>query len=283
MIQIRAKSIFQRDRARLQQRKMAPIKPEPVEAQTKEPMVIDLDSSPQELKKEPSAEPSEPSKENRTMAPFPDMGMDISVPESKPDLESAMPDSSDTVQNHGVADNDFTAPVPVMDQGDSAQQMDTSGTGDVSAEAPASDLNFTTMQFSLAPANEGQQGDSSGPDVFDLTGFDSAPGTQDDVSLSLVPDNNNNQTQGEATVSQDATSGTQNHANNTTAEMTDEALNNLLDMDFGGDPNDFDFGLEGDSFNDLMTSHEGNFDTAMEHGQFDDEFFGLDNNKTEGT
>ena len=265
---------------------MPPIKPEPVEveAQTKEPMVIDLDSSPQELKMEPLAESLEPSKEDRSVAPFPDMGMDMSVPESKPDLESVMPDSSNAMQSNGVAENDFTAPVPVMDQGDSAPQMDTSGPGDVTAEAPASDLNFTTMQFSLAPPNEGQQGDSSGPDVFDLTGYDSAPGTQDDLSLSLVPDNNNtNQTQGEPSVPQDAASGNQNQIDDTAAEITDEALNNLLDMDFGGDPNDFDFSLEGDTFNELMTSHEGNFDTTMEHGQFDDEFFGLDNNKTDGT
>lgn len=265
--------------------KMPVVKPEPVEAQSKPPMVIDIDSSPQAVKAEPAAEPVN---ENRSVAPFPDMGMDMPVTAPKEEQSNmSMPDASNATQINPIAEMDFTAPVPIMDQGESDQQLGASGPADASME------NFTTMQFSLAPPEEGQQPDMNASDTFGLGVYDNTDGGPDDLSLSLLPDdnitngngNNNNlgsqnmsQNQGDLDISQGTAAGNQSSGENAggSAPMTDDAMNNLLSMDLTGDGNDFDFSLEGDTFNDLMNSHdEGNFDTGMEHGQFDDDFFGL--------
>lgn len=274
--------------------KSSVIKPEPVEAQSKSPMVIGIDSSPQALKREPTAEPVS---ENQSVAPFPDMGMDMSVaaPKEEPP-NSSVADASSAMQSNPIADMDFTAPVPIMDQGESDQQLGASGPAEAAMEGPASDLNFTTMQFSLAPPDEGQQPDMNPSDAFGLGVYNNTDHGQDDLSLGLLPDDsmnngngaigNSNQSQidltasqGGVTTNQSATDGAGAAAN---ASMSDEAMNSILNMDLTGDGNDFDFSLDGDTFNDLMNSHdEGNFDTGMEHGQFDDDFFGL--TKTDGS
>lgn len=295
---IKAKSILQRDLSRLQMPKMPDIKPEPVEAQSKSPMVIDIDSSPPAIKSEPAVEPAN---DDRSVAPFPDMGMDMSVDVPKEEQSSlSMPEPPNGMQANPIAEMDFTAPVPIMDQGESDPQLGNSVPTDAGLDGSGSDLNFTTMQFSLAPPEDGQQPDMNASDNFGLGVYDGTDGGQDDLSLSLLPDDNTNNNsnanndniasnngqavQDELSIPQPAPAETQGNGDSsaTTANITDEAMDNILNMDLDGDGNDFDFSLEGDTFNDLMASHddEGNFDTGMEHGQFDDDFFGL--SKTDG-
>lgn len=260
---------------------MTPVKPAPVESQTKSPMVID--SSPPSLKME---EP-EPQGiiENQSVAPFPDMGMDMPDIAPKEDFETSVLDSSNVLLDHGIAENDFSAPVPMMDQEEPGPQNGTSGPAESTFEAPASDLNFTTMQFSLASPEDGQQPDTTAaPEAFgDLTAYNAVDGANNgvsgDLSLGLLPVDANNQVQNDPNSSQGAAVGSLDQGDAAAVSVTGDALGNMLDMDFDGDGNDFDFGIEEGEFNELMNS--GNFDTTMEHGQFDEEFFGI--GKPDGT
>lgn len=268
---------MQRDIGRLQASKTTSARPQPVEAQSKSPMVIDLDSSPPAKIGGDDSTTSAPTA-NKTMAPFPDMGMDITAP--APPI-GASNDSSATpkhdIQNAVKQDESQPAtgpaPQPPADQGDPNSKSAATNSGGTVAEGPNSELTFTNMEFTLAPTENGVQGENGNQDqAFDLGTFASA-----DLDTLLPQNTSTENANTDAAAPSAAASGAPDQSNDSVNQLTDTSFDPLT-MDFGAtDGTDFDFSMDdGNSFNDLMNSHDENFDTTMEHGQFDAEYFGLD-------
>lgn len=244
-------------------------KPQPVDAQTKSPTIIDLDSSPPPVK---SQGPAETAPMDAPVAPFPDMGM-VLEPSHSPPPPLAMGKDSFKTESTPVA------PVPTMDQPSFSQQPSTSAPSNSTAEASTSEPNFTSMQFTLVPTNDEQQTDSGNQSSFNLETFARTESANNNLSLdNILPEKTTNQTNGNLVVAQDLTEGAQGQDDNNDNVLPNDDMNNMSfdEFDDGGNGDDFDFTMDdGNSFDDLMTSHEGNFDTTMQHGQFDDDFFGL--------
>jgi hypothetical protein len=265
-----------RDLARLQANKASAQAPQPVEAQTKSPMVIDLDSSPPVTKDMMKIEPG---LESKPVAPIPDMGIDLSG-SLKFDMDAA--GVLQEQQNHQPqppanikAESDgFSAPTAPMttDEDQSALPSTDNPSQDTTA-----DFTFTNMEFTLAP-NQGEE--NTNQDSFDLSSFTQNDAAEQPLSLdNLLPQNDAGQNNDNSGLAQGAAADAQ-MGTEIKDDMGGDGLD-LLSYELGdADGTDFDFGLDGNSFNELMTSHEDTFDTTMEHGHYDDEFFGLD--KTEG-
>lgn len=243
-------------------------------------MVIDLESSPMATKSEPVEEPESLRK---TVAPFPDMGMDLSTPAVPIQAGSS---SSQTplaaVDVEPATGSTQAAPMPTMTQGDLEQTPKVSTTEADASTALAPDLNFTNMEFALAAPENGQQTSSAPQEQFDLTAFAPADSANDTITLdNLVPQAANANPTNESILLPDDNSKVTDQANESEDLITNENIDDLLDMDFSGaDGTDFDFSMDGNSFNELMTSHEG-FDSTMEHGSIDEAFFELD--RTDGS
>ncbi|ESU11374.1 hypothetical protein FGSG_12734 [Fusarium graminearum PH-1] len=152
--------------------------PQPVESQSKSPMVIDLESSPPPP---PQDQPMTELKANKPVAPFPDMGMGLpdigqsdpvmkdeasqnmaqtTAPEQPKIKPSASPAPAVTAAMAPMA------PMPVMEQKSLDNQN--SDVMDLTADGPHSELNFTNMQFTLAPTNNDSQDPSTTQETFCL-------------------------------------------------------------------------------------------------------------------
>ncbi|GAB0135575.1 hypothetical protein EsDP_00003908 [Epichloe bromicola] len=319
---INAKSVILRDMNKLKtqnnsvEESQSLPQPQPVEAQSKSPMAIDLDSSPQAIPKE---EPTDTNKITaiKPAAPFPDMGMGMGIPDSaaasitikEENPPSHLPsatgaEGSSKVKTDGKQPTP-AAPVPLMDAKLETNSSGVTG-GDNVLELTNSDLNFTDMEFTLAPGNDNPTrsgGDGAtaanlnGPS-FDLGSFGTTNGATATMSLDNHHhrhhhhhhnNNNNNNNLPSRTVAQPAasTSGTGPAKTESQPsaearkkeESSDAAFADIFAGDGQADGMDFDFsigdGMGGDTFDDLMNDRDNTFD-SMEHGDFDATFFGLD-------
>ncbi|UNI21553.1 hypothetical protein JDV02_007533 [Purpureocillium takamizusanense] len=271
---IRAKSVLLRDLDELKAQKTRNnglAEPRPIESQSKPPMAIDLDSSP----------PSAPNDQS-VKAPVADMGMSLG--------EGLDPDSA---TKEGATPAAQISPAAI-NQEQVNQESDT-GSGVPPGESALMDshvngadmmgsnsgLNFTNMEFTLAPNNDSQEqngGDISnmnaaGP-TFDLTSFARTDGADGNNMASLdnmVPADLGGQ------------SGASMHeGKGSDAKLSTEAPDAAYADIFAGDGQtdgmDFDFsidgGMGGDTFDDMMNDRDNTYD-PMEHGDFDTNFFGL--------
>ncbi|KAI9167352.1 hypothetical protein HJFPF1_03479 [Paramyrothecium foliicola] len=283
---IRAKSVLLRDISELQAQKNPPIPaPQPVEAQSKSPMVIDIESSSPVDTGNRSLLQGE---EVKQMAPFPDMGLDITetAPVTAAVKEEGAPselslfdaeDSPDVKIESNAAPPAAMAPIPMMDE-PSMEAPSDAPLPDISSEQQDSKPNFTDMAFTLATNNDAQESQPTKDEEpnFDLTTF--APTeSNDDISLdTLIPPKPTTGDNIPSTNVQD------NSFSNPELDMKKETGGDGLDVvyDFGPDADgtDFDFNIDGglgeETFDSLMDSRDQNFD-LMEHGEFDAEFFGL--------
>ncbi|PTD04419.1 hypothetical protein FCULG_00000790, partial [Fusarium culmorum] len=150
--------------------------PQPVESQSKSPMVIDLESSPPPP---PQDQPMTELKANKPVAPFPDMGMGLpdigqSDPVMKDEASQNMAQTTAPEQPKiktsvspapaATAAMAPMAPMPVMEQKSLDNQN--SDVMDLTADGPHSELNFTNMQFTLAPTNNDSQDPSTTQETF---------------------------------------------------------------------------------------------------------------------
>lgn len=154
-----------------------------------------------------------------------------------------------------------------------------------SANDPGAGLNFTNMQFTLVPANEDTQNQGAEQDSSTFN-----PPDGDDLLDGLLPDdidpvgdltqNNEPSSIQDSNMADANANGNGSMGNNADTAMMDTALDDILGLDLANaDGTDFDFGLEGGSFNDLINSHDINTDDnnmATQSGDFDS-IFGLDN------
>ncbi|KAH7131399.1 hypothetical protein B0J13DRAFT_562529 [Dactylonectria estremocensis] len=281
----------------------APQQPQPVQSQSREPMVIDLDSSPP-----PSDQHMTETKPTKPVAPFPDMGMglpdmgeaDLVMKHEAPSVSLLSVHEAANIKSEPTISPAPMAPMPDMDEKPMDINMDISG-GDL----PNPELNFTDMEFTLAPTNnESQNPSTSQEPSFDLTTFAPAEGGDDLLGLdNLLPPNPSEQasinpvSQNPAAenaikpenpenlnLSANAMDLTNTGIQESTAtkkeEIPDSTFDELLFMDtdnsFGGGGGG---GLGEDTFADLMDSRDDTFD-LMEHGDFDASYFGLDQDET---
>lgn len=277
--------------------------PQPVEARSTSAMVIDIDSSPQPITQ---TMPKEESTENgfaaiKTAAPFPDMGMpvtagtSISIKDEQPSSRlSSMTEVSapGKVKAEVKASTTIAAPIPMMD---AKLESNTSGLtgGREVLDLTNSDLNFTDMEFTLAPSNVNPNQSrgtgaatvhTNGP-AFDLGSF----GTSNGAPVAM-PANNGISSSTGAKVAATASnmrpataSGPADNRRNAEVQKKEEGTGAGLADTYTGDGQadgmDFDFsigdGMSGDTFDDMMNDRDNTFD-SMEHGDFDANFFGLD-------
>jgi hypothetical protein len=246
---IDAKSVLMRDIKRIQEQKQqqsqqmpkqqpAPA-PQPVESQSKSPMVIDLESSPPPP---PQDQPMTELKANKPVAPFPDMGMglpDIGQSDQvmkdeasqgmAPTAASEQPQMKNSVSPAPAATAAVApmAPMPVMEQ----KQLDNhnSDVMDLTADGSHSELNFTNMQFTLAPTNNDSQDPSTTQETsFDLAKFAPPEGNDDILGLDdLLPTNNNSQTNmSQLPAGSNANAGKQEPAMNTDNQGSSQGISN---------------------------------------------------------
>ncbi|OLN81601.1 hypothetical protein CCHL11_05518 [Colletotrichum chlorophyti] len=298
---IRAKAALQRDLDRIRQQRLPVPQPAPVEAQSKEPMSIDIDSSrdptpekkaqlteatgPHRVPAEPSAAPS--------MAPFPDMGVSFQPPlepqsikeesapappammapmgEMKPETKPTSPitQTQPSVAPEAPMDDMFN-----IDSGDAADG-DAGGNG---AEGNNSEFHFTDMTFSLAPPNNEAQGQPQSQDTSMDMSFGTADIGGDLLSLdNLLPQES--AAKGAAPAPSEAPATNQEKPADTKTEKQDSNLDDLFNLD--GNANmesmDLDMSLGGEGGGDGSTFDDMYFGdmTEMEHGKFDDAFFGI--------
>ncbi|KAL7905902.1 hypothetical protein GGI35DRAFT_124613 [Trichoderma velutinum] len=284
---IGAKSVLLRDYNELQERKkklLARPTPQPVEAQTKRPLSMDMPSPPEPIfKDEPMAEDAEV----KPMAPFPNMSidlaeaepMDISIKESKGQQQPPPPGGMNGL--NGTTSPGVVSQVPAVDQKPIADMLsEPSGSNQPPALPEASGMNFTDMEFTLAPSSgndvSGQPSASKEPS-FDLATFAPADAGDDLLNLNhLLPTDPS----GSASAAAQANPG-QVKMEDVKVEIPDATMN----TDFFGpesgaaDGMDFDFSLGGsgdDTFDDLMNNRDSTFELMDAGGDFDTAFFGLD-------
>ncbi|OBS21099.1 hypothetical protein FPOA_07439 [Fusarium poae] len=217
---IDAKSVLMRDIKRIQEQKQQqqqqqqsqqipkqqPVAaPQPVESQSKSPMIIDLESSPPPP---PQDQPMTELKANKPVAPFPDMGMGLpdigqsdQVMKDEASQNMALTTASEQPKTKSSVSPAPTAtaavapmaPMPVMEQ--KSLDNHNSDVMDLTADGPHSELNFTNMQFTLAPTNNDSQDPSTTQETsFDLATFAPPEGNDDILGLDdLLPTNNNSQ------------------------------------------------------------------------------------------
>ncbi|RGP70506.1 hypothetical protein FLONG3_7427 [Fusarium longipes] len=212
---IDAKSVLMRDIKRIQEKKQqqrqqmpaqqsAPA-PQPVESQSKSPMVIDIESSPPPP---PQDQPMRELKANKPVAPFPDMGMglpDIGQSNQATKDEASQNMAPTTASKQSKAKTSISpapattasiapmAPMPVMEQ--KSLDNHNSDVMDLTADGHHPELNFTNMQFTLAPTNNDSQDVSATQETsFDLATFAPPEGNDDILGLDdLIPSNSNSQ------------------------------------------------------------------------------------------
>ncbi|GKT43707.1 uncharacterized protein ColSpa_03888 [Colletotrichum spaethianum] len=301
---MRAKAALQRDLDRFRQERQPVEQPAPIEAQTKSPMAIDLDSSSREPSPENKTEVTEDSGPHRVppaepsaappMAPFPDMGVSFQPPsepaqpvkqettpappammapmgevklESKPTPPASQPQPSG-------------APEAPMDDlfgigGDGGDGGDAGGGN----EANDTEFHFTDMTFSLAPANNDSQPQPRAQEAPMDMSFGSGDMGGDLLSLdNLLPSDNNAAKQEPKAETAPAPPAAVDQQKPAEAKMEkqDSSLDDLFALDDGTGMDDMDLdmnmggeGGDGNNFDDMMFFD----DTEMEHGKFDEDFF----------
>ena len=226
------------------------------------------------------------------VAPMPEMGaapvasMDVDAPPPPPPPPALqVPPKQDVTKEQP---QQMGAPPAPMDmpgeplQGPNAVKQANAAP---SANDPGAGLNFTNMQFTLVPANEDTQNQGAEQDSSTFN-----PPDGDDLLDGLLPDdidpvsdltqNNEPSSIQDSNMADANANGNGSMGNNADTAMMDTALDDILGLDLANaDGTDFDFGLEGGSFNDLINSHDINTDDnnmATQSGDFDS-IFGLDN------
>ncbi|EFY85613.1 hypothetical protein MAC_08329 [Metarhizium acridum CQMa 102] len=310
---IRAKSVLLRDLNQLkaqnhssdESRSLA--QPTQVEPQSKSPMAIEIESSPLAPPKEEPIENDGPGNKPAG-APIPDMGMGLGLDLGMSDLTqptvSIKEENMSSQAPIGVhaggpgpvktesKESNYEAPIAPMDVTLEGTQTNIGGGDGTALELTNSDLNFTDMEFTLAPPaptndNQNQPGGggnaaASTESSFDPSSFGATDGATGNMSSleNMLPTNSTGQPAPATNAPQGRPADSQP---NTGAEKKEPmAQPALADVFTGGgqtDGMDFDFslgdGMGGDTFDDLMNDRDNTFDT-MEHGDFDANFFGLD-------
>ncbi|KAH7243271.1 uncharacterized protein BKA55DRAFT_665189 [Fusarium redolens] len=282
---IDAKSVLMRDIKRLQEQKQqqsqqiqqsqpAPVsqppQPQPVESQSKSPM----DQHMTEIKT------------NKPVAPFPDMGMgllDVGQPISVQNNET----SSSVIPTTGPEQPTTKtiapmAPMPVMEQ----KPMDNQNNDvtDLTGDGPHSELNFTNMQFTLAPTNNDSQNPSNSQEPsFDLATFAPPEGNDDILGLDdILPTSNTSQTNGISQLpagsadnasKQDLPMDTDNQG--ASQEMSTDNYDSVFDDEiFGGlgTGDGLADGTDDVTFESLMNDRDDDNLNYMQGGEFDDNF-----------
>lgn len=297
---IEAKSVLLRDLNELQERKKKLL----AQTQTtpQQPITIDIPSASPEPKDEPMAD----SIDVKPMAPFPNMSinlseadhMDISAKEPNGQQQQQQPPPPGGMNGmSGKASPAFASRLPAGDHKPTLDMLpESTGTNQPSAKTEPSGMNFTNMEFTLAPpSNEtsGQTTASSKEPFFDLTTFAPADGGDELLNLNnLLPDqpsagnngNNSNNNNNQPSISAAAHSMSIPNAN-AAAKAEEQKFDPNLNTEFYGnesgaaDGMDFDFSLGGsgdDTFDDLMNNRDSNFELMDAGGDFDSAFFGLD-------
>ncbi|KAF4441507.1 hypothetical protein F53441_12020 [Fusarium austroafricanum] len=304
---IDAKSVIMRDLKRVEEQKQqhqqsqqvqqqqpAPIpqpsqsQPQPVESQSKSPMVIDLESSPPPP---PQDQHMTEIKTNKPVAPFPDMGMglpDVGLPNNIPKNDATtVSEQSKTkpITSPAPAPAPATtapmAPMPVMEQ----RPMDSQNNDvmDLTGDAPHSELNFTNMQFTLAPTNNDSQHPSNNQEPsFDLATFAPPEGNDDILGLDDLLPNNNTQTNGMAQLPAGSADTAPKQEPPMTAdaqeipqEMSTDNFDSVFDDEiFGGlgTGGDLGDGTDDVTFESLMNDRDDDNLSYMQGGEFDDNF-----------
>ncbi|KAK6210140.1 hypothetical protein QIS74_11724 [Colletotrichum tabaci] len=224
---MRAKAALQRDLERFRQQRQPVEQPVPIEAQTKSPIAIGLDSSSREVSPEnkalvteatgPHRVPAEPSAAP-SMAPFPDMGISFQPepePEPEPPVKQETAPAPPAIMvpiGEVKAEPNLTPPTsqpqpsgapeaPMDDMfnlnGGGGGGVDNAGGGN---EANDAEFHFTDMTFSLAPANNDPQPQPRAQEAPMDIPFGSSDMGGDLLSLDnlLPPDNNASKQEPEA-------------------------------------------------------------------------------------
>ncbi|KAL7786694.1 hypothetical protein V8C37DRAFT_289170 [Trichoderma ceciliae] len=289
---IEAKSVLLRDLNELQEKKkklLALPTAQPVEAQSKQPISIDIASSPEPMFKD---EPMTEDVDVKPMAPFPNMS--IEVAESSPmDISMKEPNCQQPPSHGGMsglignASPGAISQVPIGNQKPTLDMLpDNSSLKQPPTIPETSGMNFTDMEFTLAPPKSevlGQPNASKEP-PFDPTTFAPADGHDDLVNLNhLLPSDQaiGNNSSSTATAQANSIPNAQVKVEETKGDAADSTLN----TDFFGnesgaaDGMDFDFSLGGtgdDTFDDLMNNRDSTFELMDAGGDYDTAFFGLD-------
>ncbi|KAM0470837.1 hypothetical protein ACHAPX_009711 [Trichoderma viride] len=301
---IEAKSVLLRDLNELKERKKKLLAQ--TQSTPQQPITIDSPSA----SPEPQDEPMADSIDVKPMAPFPNMSinlseadhMDISAKEPNGQQQQQQPQPPPPGGMNGMSGKASPAFASRLPAGDHKPTLDmlpeTNSANHPPIKAEPSGMNFTNMEFTLAPpSNEasGQTTASSKEPFFDLTTFAPADGGDELLNLNnLLPDqpsagnNNNNNNIGnnhnQPSISAAAHSISIPNANAAAKAEEQKFDNNINTEFFGNEPGaadgmDFDFSLGGsgdDTFDDLMNNRDSNFELMDAGGDFDSAFFGLD-------
>lgn len=276
--QISAKSVLLRDLRLKQHQSVAaagdqtvPLPEPPLEpaSQTESAMAINLDTSPQSAN---TAQGTEGGAVPKPMAPFPDMGSDLQMsPQKETSVQEENTPNISTASN-GV-DDKHGADASLAGAANAAAETDKPLGDGTPGSAGTADkkLNFTDMEFSLAPVQGGSQGQANGAGeaALDLSNF-STQDSGDDL-LSFLSSNQNDQ-HASFVSGNSAPSGGEQRGN--TEEDKEQPPLSSFDTKFPIDDMDFDFSLDGataGSFDDLMEDRDGtlemratdDFDTSM--------------------
>ncbi|KAG6040448.1 hypothetical protein E4U41_000488 [Claviceps citrina] len=304
---IRAKSVILRDINLLKtQKDAAPAEdtqslpqPHPVEAQSKAAMVIDIDSSPPAFSQASSKQEAADNTFTgmKTAAPFPDMGMPAAAgtsiaikeePQSSQSISMTEARGSSKVKAE-VKQSIQAAPIPIMDAKSDSKSSGLNGGREV-LDLTSSDLNFTDMEFTLAPSiiNANQSGGNAAA-AANTNGSSLDPGwTRNGPTAATSVKTHMPSTTVEKAAATASVNGPAESRRNAEAQKKEGGATTTLTDVYAGngqaDGMDFDFGIgdgmSGDTFDDLMNDRDNSFD-PMEHGDYDANYFGLD--KADGT
>ena len=216
-------------------------------------MVIDVESS------SPAADDGKASTANglsKGMAPFPDMGMPEGVHQDVAMKDEAPTGpASRTEEDSSAAASAPTAAMELLPNNGEAQGQTLNGSSDI----PDPELNFTDMEFSVAPANADSQDQPSAPQEtsFDFATFAPADGGNDLLSLLPQGSNDHNTAGSQAPPASDSPANPEEKK----VQAADPNYNNMFALD-DNDGMDFDFSLDSAAgeFNDLMDDRDGTVD-----------------------
>jgi hypothetical protein len=274
--------------------------PEPVISQTREPMIIDLES-PQDSSmsiSQASALPAAVADMGNPVAPFPDMGID--VPDSLP-LEFSIKTEAPPIKLEPTApvaemgtDDDVLPEATIAEQVISvlppenpAEAAESLPVNSGVPGAPSTDLNFTDMEFSV----EGATGEvaSQNPTQeaeFDLTTFE-LDGLIPDVSTrqpqaQAQPQQGQQPTQAQVPAQDDDAPPTEDADSAPTAVKVDSGIDDLFDLgpNTGIENIEIDLtlgdasGIDASSFDDMYFD-DGGIGGSTEMDLYDDAYFGL--------
>ncbi|KJZ76037.1 hypothetical protein HIM_04493 [Hirsutella minnesotensis 3608] len=294
---IRAKSVLLRDLNELQSQRAKTNPSEnpqklSIDQHSRSPTGMDLASSPAAAHRDHSIKP-EPAV--KPVAPFPDMGMSLpdgnqsSGTVKEENAASQVPPAASGIKVESTTPSNTSGTMPAPDANGAGDHNN--GSGGQEAMNLNSGLNFTDMEFTLAPTNNESQdqpvGDASnmnmaGDPSFDLASFAPADGNENDNNGNnmntldgIVPSNLNAPMNAPVTTDTQGKPGEQK-----SGDMQDSTFADIFTGDGQADGMDFDFslgdgGMGGDTFDDLMNDRDSTFNT-LEHGDFDATFFGLD-------